>query len=325
MARKPITTGDISDLMQNVGQGGVTRDIGHGSGMIGSGQRAQPYDFRRPTRFSKEHLRALQTIHEQFARHLSSSLASYLRTNVRTHLSTIEQGTFDEYVDQLPSPTVVFVLRLAPLEGPVMLELNLAPTLAALDRLCGGPGVVLNRERQLTEIERSLLQPLGRYCQQALAEAWGAVLPIKPSIEDVVLNPRAVSANGLNEIAAVLVLEFAVGNVAGSMSMCFPYMTLEPIMDNLQTQVWNIEQRRSDEESAEEQLRTRLLDVPLEATVVLGQAEVPALALLNLREGDVIRLATPSKGELVLRIANRALFRCRPGLSAGNLAVQITA
>lgn len=318
MARKQMAQWEIDALLQNVGEAARPAPP---TGP--TGRKTQPYDFRRPSRFSKEHLRALQAVHEQFARGLSSTLSSYLRLNVRVQLTTIEQATLDEYVEQLPNPTVIYILRLAPLEGPIVLELNLAPTLAALDRLCGGPGAVASRDHQLTEIERSLLQPLGRYFLRSLADAWLAVTPIKPSIEDVLVNPRAIRSAGPNEIVALLILELAVGDVAGTMSLCLPYVALEPVLERLHTQAWAIEPPRSSDESAQERLAAQLQNVPLDAIVELGRVELPASTLLTLRVGDVLRLDTSPAGELSLLVAGLPLFRGRPGISAGNLALQI--
>src|SRR5579875_1101027 len=107
----------------------------------------RPYDFRRPSRFSKDHLRALQTLHERFARNLSSALTSYLRLSVRVQLASVGQATFVEFVEQLPDPSVTYIFRTSSLKGPVILGINMPPIRALLDRQCGGPGAATNVER----------------------------------------------------------------------------------------------------------------------------------------------------------------------------------
>ncbi|MGH2458593.1 MAG: flagellar motor switch protein FliM [Chloroflexota bacterium] len=324
MAKKQMAQWEIDALLQNVGGG--TSDSGSGAADPAGvpARKAQPYDFRRPSRFSKDHFRVLQTVHEMLARNLASSLASYLRLNVRVQVMTVEQSTFDEYVEQLSNPTVIYVLRMPPLEGPVMVELSMAPTLAAIDRLLGGPGSATSPEPGLTEIERALLQPLGRHLLRATADAWHAVVPITPAIEDVILNPRAVRSSGRNEVIALLGLEFAVGDVTGTISLSLPYAALEPILGQLHTQVWNAERREREQPNLEELVRGQLLGVPLGLSVELGRVELPAASVLSLREGDVIRLDTSPQGHLALYVVDRPTFTCRAGLSAGNLAVQIS-
>jgi flagellar motor switch protein FliM len=313
---------EIDALLQNV-SGGPTTGWTPAVATPAPGRKAQPYDFGRPSRFSKEHLRALQTIYEQFARSLSSSLSSYLRLNVRVHVTTAEQATIDEYIEQLPSPTVVYLMRMPPLEGPVILEVGLGPVLASLDRLCGGPGIVTDHRRSLTDIERSLLLPIGRYLLNAVTDAWRAIIQLDPAIDDVVLNPQAVRTAGPNEIVALLVLEFAVGDVVGTISVCLPHVVLEPVIPRLHTQAWNVEQNRREQLTDKERMSNLLFEVPLDVVVDLGEVEVPASAVTTLREGDVIRLSTPASGKLVFRVDGRPTFFCRPGISAGNLAVQI--
>lgn len=283
----------------------------------------QPYDFRRPSRFSKDHLRALQTIHERFARLLMSALTSYLRMNVRIQMRVAEQAIFDEYVEQLPTPLVIYVLRLPPLDGPMIVELALPPTLAMLDRLCGGQGVVTNPEREPTEIEQSLLHAVGRHLVRAVSDAWNGVAQLEPQVDDILLNPRTVRAAAPNEVVALLRLDFVVGDVGGAMNLCLPYVALEPVIDRLNQQAWLTEQHRADSAGIERILRERIAVVPLDAKVDLGQVELSASALASLRVGDVIRLGTAATGTLELHIAGYPLFRCRPGLSAGNIAVQI--
>ena len=98
------------------------------------------YDFRRPDRFSKEHIRAIQNIHETFARVTASSLSSYLRSTTTVSLSSIEQVVYDEYVHQLANPTLVNLVELQPLAGRIVVEMNMNLGLAMLDRMMGGPG-----------------------------------------------------------------------------------------------------------------------------------------------------------------------------------------
>src|SRR5579864_9424846 len=116
------------------------------------------YDFRRPDKFSKEHIRAIQNIHETFARVTASSLSSYLRSTTTVSLSSIEQVVYDEYVHQLSSPTLVNLVELQPLSGRIVVEMNMNIGLAMLDRITGGAGQVNLRRNELTDIEMALLR-----------------------------------------------------------------------------------------------------------------------------------------------------------------------
>ncbi len=286
-------------------------------------KRVARYDFRRPSRFSKDHLRTLQSIHEQFARVLATSLSSSLRLNIRSTLASVEQTAFEDYADRLPNPTIIYVLRMSPLDGPVTLEMSVDPTRVILDRLCGGPGLGAGSQQHLTEIERSLLRPLGRQIGRALAEAWSPVIQLDPAVEDVLLNPRAARAVSPNDTVALLTFELAVGDVVDKLMICLPYHSLEPLMDQLSARVWSLDQSSPVSDATEESLRARLLNVPVNATVILGEVELSTSAVLSLREGDVLRLSTAAQSDLAMAIDGRQLFRCRPGQSAGHVAVQV--
>jgi flagellar motor switch protein FliM len=285
--------------------------------------RLQPYDFRRPSLFSKDHLRTLQTIHEQFARGLAMSLSSFLRLTVRAQLMSVQQASFEDYATRIPDPTVVYVFRMSPLEGPVTLELGMATTRIMLDRLCGGPGTVPTTSQHLTEIERSLLRPLGRQFTRALSETWAPLIEIQAAIDDVLLNPSNVWAVTQNDIIALLTFELTVGEVVDGMLICLPYHSLEPVMDQLSARIWNLKPNEQDSNATEETLRARLEGVPVNATVILGEVDITTSSVVDLREGDVIRLSTAAQGDLSMTIDGLPLFRCRPGQSAGHVAVQI--
>jgi len=287
------------------------------------GRNAHVYDFRRPSRFSKEHLRTLQTIHEQFIRNVITALTTYLRLGVRVQLESVEQTTFYEYLDQLSNPTVVFVLRPSPLDGPIVLEISMSPIIAAIDRLCGGPGAAEGHPVQLTDIEHALLQPIGRQILRAFSEAWSASIPIKPTIEEILLNPRGIRAIASNEILALLVFEVGIGESTGTMTLCFPHTTLEPVMDVLHSQAWNATPHSAEVTATEGEIRSLLLQTPLDVSAILGELEIPTSSLLGLREGDVIRLPTLRDDNLTVVIAGRPLLTGQPGVNRGNLAIRV--
>ncbi len=157
---------------------GLPRDSDSAGGYLGGGragrevtvingrhpglQPVAPYDFRRPSRFSKDHQRTLQQIHEQFAQGFATALSSFLRLNVRAQVTSVEQTAFEEYADSLSNPTIIYVIHIPRFDGPITVELPVEPTRIMLDRLCGGPGLPVAGIQRLTEIERSLLKPLGR-------------------------------------------------------------------------------------------------------------------------------------------------------------------
>jgi len=285
---------------------------------------AHSYDFRRPSRFSKDHLRALQSLHERFARNVTSALSSYLRLSVRATLANATQATFADFVDIRPEPSVTYVFRASPLKGPVILGINIEEARAMLDRLCGGPGIVTNVDHDLTEIEIALLAQVGRHLCRALGDAWSAVVELNPVVEDIlVTNHNVARAAAPSDIVVVLYFDFGIGDVSDGMHLCLPYLALEPIMDQLHKQAWLVDESNAERHQFEQRIRDRLLDIPLDAAVELGSVELRTHEAVNLHEGDILRLNSASGGDLVLYVAGCPLFWCRPGVKSGNNAVEI--
>ena len=292
----------------------------------GSAKPAKPakvYDFRRPDKFSKEHLRSLRILHESFARMLGSSLTSYLSAGVQVRLTMLEQGTYDEYIQSLPTPTVIYIVGLAPLPGQAVVEVNLPIARVILDRLLGGSGMPGGKPSgEMTEIEFALLKTIGGFILSSLRDAWSNVVPLRPTMQEPVLSPELAQFATLAEATVMLVLEIALFNTTGTLSMCIPYQVLQPIMDSLTAQVWfGSSQRASDDTNLN--LGQEMGDVALPVTVDLGNTEMPLSALLKLQPGQVIKLNAAADGPLAVRVDQQVKFLARPGLQGKNIAVQI--
>jgi flagellar motor switch protein FliM len=284
---------------------------------------AKLYDFRRPDKFSKEHLRSLRILHESFARLLGQSLTSYLSNGVQVRLTMLEQGTYDEYLQSLPTPTVNNVVGQAPLPGQVVIELNLPVARVLIDRLLGGTGTPPTRTTEMTEIELALLKTIGQFILNSLREAWTNVIPLRPTMQEPVLSPELAQFATMAEATVMLVLEVSVFKTTGTISMCIPYQVLQPILENLNSQVWFGGTTRTVSEDDRLHIGDRIGRVTLPLTVELGGTEMSVHELLDLHVGQVIRLNTNATGELPVLVDDHVKFMGQPGLSGKNLAVQI--
>jgi flagellar motor switch protein FliM len=288
-----------------------------------SSKPAKLYDFRRPDKFSKEHLRSLRILHESFARLLAQALTSYLSAGVQVRLTMLEQGTYDEYIQSLPTPTVIYVVGLAPLPGQAVIELNLPVARVLIDRLLGGSGNASARSSDMTEIELALLKTIGQFILSSLREAWTNVIPLRPTMQEPVLSPELAQFATMAEATVMLVLEVSVLRTTGTISMCIPYQVVQPVLESLTSQVWFGGATRTVSEDSRHQMNDRIEQVTLPITVEVGRAEMNVRALLALEEGQVIRLNTSANGELSVLVDDRVKFMGQAGLSGKNLAVQI--
>jgi flagellar motor switch protein FliM len=321
--------GGDDDALMSAGDGGSDpADLLLGGPMsvssIAQQRPAKLYDFRRPDKFSKEHLRSLRILHESFARMLGSSLTSYLSAGVQVRLTMLEQGTYDEYIQSLPTPTVIYVVGLAPLPGQAVVELNLPVARVLIDRLLGGTGAPTARTAEMTEIELALLKTIGQFILSSLREAWSNVVPLRPTMQEPVLSPELAQFATMAEATVMLVLEVSLFKTTGTISMCIPYQVLQPVLDSLTTQVWfGGTPTRAQDGDSRDQMGDRISQVTLPITVELGETELTVQALLELQTGQVLRLNTSANGPLPIRVDDRVKFEGQAGLSGRNLAVQI--
>src|SRR3981081_596044 len=176
---KTLSQWEIYALLNSIGSEAGASGVS-GGGPMAADRTIKLYDFRRPDKFSKEHIRAIQNIHETFARVTASSLSSYLRSTTTVSLSSIEQVVYDEYVHQLSNPTLVNLVELQPLSGRIVVEMNMNIGLAMLDRMMGGPGMVNARRNELTDIEMALLRSLGSTVSAGLKDGWMPGADLQP-------------------------------------------------------------------------------------------------------------------------------------------------
>lgn len=286
-------------------------------------KNVRPYDFRRPDKFSKEHLRALQTVHESFARGAASSLSAYLRTGVQVRLSSIEQAVYGEYVEQLQTPTVVNIVTADPLPGALIIELNLVLAFAFMDRLLGGTGRVHQKNREVTDIELLLLKTIVKSLLSSLREAWLQLSPVAPNLDDLSFNPETVQAALPGDVGVLLLFEVRFGDTSSTITMFVPYALLEPVIEKLSAQMW-ISGVHKETLVGQDEIRRQLEKVEVPLVVNLGVTRVSVKEFLGLQQGNVIRLDTSADQELELLVAGKQKYWARPGRVGRSLGVVIT-
>jgi flagellar motor switch protein FliM len=280
------------------------------------------YDFRRPDKLSKDQMRTLQLIHETFGRLAGSSLSAYLRSAVQFNLVSIEQGVYGEYVERVPEGTILHILSMDPLPGNVLIGIDLLAAMAAVDRLLGGAGTPPDTVRSSTEIELALIHTLVTNMLQKLTEAWGRVVDLQPLIRDVVLDPRYVQVALRSDPVVVIALEMSLSHCSGTVTLCIPYVTIEPILPKLNAQLWFASGRCGDDIKTSE-ITDSLNNVEVDMKSVLGEVSITLRELLDLKEGDVMLLDRTTSQPVDLIIGGKRKFLARPGLVGKKMAVQI--
>ena len=286
------------------------------------------YDFKRPERVGKDQARALETLHDAFARNLGASLSGYLRTIVEVGVSHIEQLTYSEFVHSLPNPTCFNLLTSEQLDGQLCLEISPLIVYPIIDRLLGGSNAELFiPQRPLTQIEQRLVQRVTDRVTHHLGEAWTQVLPVKFEVGDFESNPQLVQIVPPNETVVVVGFEVKMGQRAGTMSLCIPYQAIEPMMSKVGQQTWLAYQgRRNDAAGEAEQRRLTggLNAAAVELRAVLAKTTITVGELMDLAPGDVLTTEKPQTGEATVAVGGRNKFAGKLGQYRGKRAVRLT-
>jgi len=311
------------------------------------GKREAPavsFDFRRPDRIPKSQVRAIHLLHDNFVRNLVSSLSAYLRAYLTVNLVSVEQLSYTEFLEGLPSPTCLVTLGLQPYDGNGVLELNPSLVFPILEMLLGGTGKSSPPiQRDITEIEQKLLDGLLRIILRDLQEAWKGVTEIDFTIESMETEPQLLRVLAPNEAVVSIGVEVRIADTVGMMNIAMPSIVIK-MMRHKFDQQWSM--RKSHASEAEQSRFLRLLrEASLTLEARLTGIELSVRNLLQLQEGHLLTfdrsIGSPIEllvngrqqysGQIVSTGKKRALLveqvRARPGQgsTSGELALPVEA
>lgn len=287
-------------------------------------KKVKNYDFSRPTKFSKEHLRTLEIIFEHYSRLISTNLPVYLRKNVQVTVASSETNTFSEFTNALSSPVILGIINFAPLNGSIIMDLATNLGYAMLDRMLGGSGLPLEKSREFSDIEQSIIEKVLVMFTQLLRDPWRNVIDISPLLSRMETNPQFAQVIAPNDMVAIVTLNMKIGDVEGFMNICLPFFTLEDIMDKLNTKYWFSTMQENHDENYESYIESliRKVDIPIRA--VLGKSTISVNDFVNLQVGDCIRLDSRVDDDMNVYVGNIKKFTALPGADKDSYAVRIT-
>ena len=284
------------------------------------------YDFKRPDKFSKDQIRTLQMMHENFARVTTTSLSAQLRTLVGIHVASVDQLTYEEFIRSVSNPSTLAIVSMDPLKGSSILEIDPSITFTIIDRLFGGAGESpKNLNRELTDIELSVMEGIIVRILGNLREAWSQVIDLRPRLGSIETNPQFAQMVSPNDMVVLITLETKVADVEGMMNFCIPYITIEPILSKFSAQYWYASVRRGSTSENLKIIKEKLQNIYVETSAELGSMQLPLSDILNLQKGDVVKFTeTKITDPVIFKIGTMKKFLCSPGISGSRMAVQLT-
>ncbi len=289
-----------------------------------TGVEVRPYDFKRPERVSKDQMRALQTLHEGFARNFGASLSGFLRTIVEVKVSNCEQMTYGEFIAGLPNPTSFNLIDAKPLEGQVCMELSPLIIYPIIDRLLGGTNTDLFiPQRPMTLIESRLISKVTSRGLTTLGEAWASVKQIDFQIVATESNPQLVQIVPPNEVVVVIGFELKMGSRAGTMNLCIPYNVIEPVMEELSEQSWFSNSKANRAPEHREKIGRSLSRAPVSVIGLLAETTMTLQDLRSLAVGDLVVTEKAVAQPVVLSVEGEKKFLAQIGQFKGGRALKI--
>jgi flagellar motor switch protein FliM len=286
--------------------------------------KVKTYDFKRALRFSKDQIRSLTRIHENFARLLTTQLSAQLRTFAQVSVASVDQLSYEEFIRSVPKMTILNVFTPEPLEGRFVMEVNPNIAFAMLDRMLGGRGEAFSKAENLTEIETRILTQLFQRTLETFREAWDSVKEFEPVMDDLEINPQFLQLVSPNETVVVISFSTAIGEASGMINLCLPHVVIEEILPKLSAHLWMQQKKKEREPGELTSLQNSVKQAPLEVVTELGKSEITIEEFLHLAVDDVIELNQLIEDPLKVNVGSLAKFYGQPGKLRGNVAVQIT-
>ena len=271
-------------------------------------KKAQPYDFRRPDRIAKDQLRAIHLLHENFARSLASSLSAYLRAYVMVNLVSVEQISFLEFTQCLPSPSCIVSMGMRPFDSSAVIEMNPTIVYPVLEMLLGGSGKTrLKMDREITEIEQSLLDGVLRIVLHDLVEAWAPITAIQFRLEKHETEPQLLQILSPSEAVVAIGIEIRIGEMAGMMNVGIPSIIIKMLRQKFDMQ-WSVRKAEATEEDRERALRL-ILPAAIKFDARLHGPTMSVEEMLQLKPDDVLAFDYPIDRPVDLLANGRLLAR----------------
>ncbi len=284
----------------------------------GTSAGPQPYDFRRPIKLSREHVRTLQIAFETYARSCGTLLTTRLRVVSNVTLGSIEQQNYDEYVASLANPTVLATVSLDPLPGTVLMEMSSAISMTAIDHMLGGPGGP-QPERPLTDVEMPLLRGLLERMLAELKYGFETLVDITPKLREIEYNAQFLRAHQPSDAVVVAFFEMKIGTEECLATICLPFTTILPVLERQET-IELTPAERMVRESSYRNITAGLSAAPIDVAVRFHPIRMRTDDIVDLRPGDVVPLGHPTSLPLEVTVNETVFAHAVPGNQGARLA-----
>lgn len=288
-------------------------------------KEAVPFDFRLPNRISKNQLRTLRNIHENFAESLSSFLLSKLQAIVNINVISVDQIYYSEYVLSVSNPACLFTFDIKNTDIKAILEMSPELALALVDRLLGGNGSGTKQSKIITPIEQKVLYVVVEKIMVDLKKAWQIIGEYDFVVERFEPDIDFAQITSQSESVLLISFELFIGEQSYMMNICFATFAFDAILSKLSNQkLSSIRPVKYNGTTARSIITSHLHKTLLNLTVEFGTSSISIDELVKMEKGDIIRLDKKVGEDLKVKVNNKVLFYGNPGIVNKRKAIKIT-
>ena len=284
----------------------------------------KPYDFRTANKFSKEQIRTLHFIYDNYASRLSTYLSGTLRTMCEVEVISIEEQTFSELSNSMPSPVVVSIINMPPLAGSSLFVISSAISYEIVSRLLGGTGEVQALDKMFTEIELSIIERVIRKVLDQMRDAWERINKISVQLDRIETSSQYVQIVSANEPIAIITMNVKIGQVSDIINICIPNLSIQPIAKKLVMKTWYSEQSFGKKPANVKEMKRSLSNVTLSLNAIFNEIDATVKDIINIQVGDVIKTDHNINMPVTVKIEHMPKFKGFIGMQGSNYAVKVT-
>ncbi len=316
-----LSQNEIDDLLKALSTGEIDA---HEMQTTTQEKKVKNHDFKRASKFAKDHIKTLNIIYDNYARLVTNFLTGYLRTLVQVDVVSVEALPYSDFSNSVSNPVILAIIDFAPMTGSIIFEIEPNISYALVDRILGGRGTSMERVREFTEIELAIIERIIIQILNLMREPWENVISIRPRLDKIETNAQFAQIVAQNETIALITLSARVGDVDGMINICIPHMVVEPIVSKLSTKFWFSTVEKEATPEMKESIENRVENTRVPVKAVLGKSIISVQEFIDLQPGDVLPLDTGVNEDMEIHVGNHLKFYATPGVKKNKVAVKIT-
>lgn len=281
------------------------------------------YDFRTANKFSKDQIRTLYTIFDNFATVLATRLTGILRTLSEVTVVSVEEQLFGEFNNSIPLPALIAVVDTLPLSGSMIFDMSASVAYAIISRLFGGVADYFDINKPFSEIDLTIMENVLPQCLDIFDSSWEKVAMLDSRLVRIETSPQFTQVTAVNEPAAIATFNVKIDEVEDMMAICIPHFMIQPVTKRLNSMVWTLGRDNQQMKKTDPQVREQVLDTNVKLNARFEKNSVSMRELLTMKPGDVIRLDHRINQFIMLDVEKIPKFKAVLGVSGGKRVVQI--